>query len=160
MARYWIIAVRSSSVLASAPSVGPHRDGVRRAVVFHHAGVSDGDIRGALFKAVLGIAAGLEERSDQVVGFSDRGLGVIDEAGLHGLPLGDESLPLGGAEFADFSACTRVSRSASFASALCEEPCSRTARSYSVPKRLRRAAVLALRRLRYYAATAMATNDE
>ncbi|SPE17854.1 hypothetical protein SBA5_1100034 [Candidatus Sulfotelmatomonas gaucii] len=82
--------------------VGPHRDGVRHAVVFHNARVSDGEIRGALFKGVLGIAAGLEERSDQVIGFSDRSLGVVDKARLHGMPLGDVALPLGGAEFADF----------------------------------------------------------
>jgi hypothetical protein len=81
-------------------SVGQHRDGVRRAVVLHHARVRDRDIRGALFEVAFGIAAGLEERSDQVVGFSDRGLGVIEEAGLHGLPLCDESRQLAGAKFA------------------------------------------------------------
>jgi len=95
---------------------------------FHHVGVKDGDIRGALIKALLGIAAGLEERSDQVVGFRDRGLGVIEEAGLHRLPLGVESLALGDAEVANLQCVYADSRSASFASALFEEPCSWTAR--------------------------------
>jgi hypothetical protein len=72
---------------------------VRRTIVFHYAGVKNGDVRGAIIKARFGIAFGLEERGDQVVGFSHRGLGVIDEARLQGLPLGDESLPLGSAEF-------------------------------------------------------------
>jgi hypothetical protein len=80
-------------------SEGPHRDGVRRTIVLHHAGVKDGSIRGALIKAALGIAFGLEERSDELVSFSDRGLGVIEEAGLQGLPLGGESLPFGIVEF-------------------------------------------------------------
>jgi hypothetical protein len=116
---------------------GTHRDGVRHAVVFHDARISDGDIRSALFKGVLGIAAGLEERSDQVVGFSDRGLGVIDEAGLHGLPLGDESFPLDGAEFADLQCVYAGFTVGQFCSRpLREEPCSRTARSYSDPKRV------------------------
>ena len=39
-------------------------------------------------------------------------------------------------------ASTRVSRPASFSSAFCREPCLRTARLYSDPKRLRRALVL------------------
>jgi len=56
------------------------RDGVRSAIVFHDARVSDGNIRGALIKAVLGIAEGLEERSDQIISLSNRGLGVIEEA--------------------------------------------------------------------------------
>jgi hypothetical protein len=91
-----------------------------------------------LFKGVLGIAAGLEERSDQVVGFSDRGLRVINEAGLHGLPLGDESLPLGGAEFADFERVHAGFAIGQFCLGLLRGTVLRTARSYSDPKRLRR----------------------
>ena len=81
--------------------VEPRRDGMRRAVIFHDAGVGDGNIRGALFKDFPGIAAGLEQRSDQVISLSDCGRGFVDEAGLHGFPIGVESLPLGDAEFAD-----------------------------------------------------------
>jgi hypothetical protein len=76
--------------------------GFRQAVVFHDAGVGDGYIGCALLKAGLGVAAGLKERINEVVGFSDGGFGMIDEAGLNGLPLGDKARPLGGAEVADF----------------------------------------------------------
>src|SRR5580658_9449500 len=82
-------------------ATGPHCNGVRHAVVFHHTRVTDRDIRGALFKAVFGKAASLKKRSDQVVGLSNRGFRVVDEAGLHRLPLSDEPFLLRGAEFAN-----------------------------------------------------------
>jgi hypothetical protein len=70
---------------------------VRQPVVIHYERVIDGDISSALFKSGAGIAAGIEERVDQVVGLSEGGLGMIDEAGLDGEPLGDKAIPFGGA---------------------------------------------------------------
>jgi len=104
---------------------------VRAAVVFHHAGVGDGDIVGALLEAGSGIAARLKKRVDQIVGLRDGGLGVVDEAGLDGVPLGYKTIPLSGFEIVDLQASTRVSRSASLFSAFREEPWVTTARSYS-----------------------------
>ena len=76
-------------------------DGVGGTVVFHDAGIGDGEVGGSLLEADLGVAAGFKEGVDEVVGLSDRGAGVIDEAGLDGVPLGDETLALGDAEVAD-----------------------------------------------------------
>jgi hypothetical protein len=70
--------------------------------VFHNAGKVNRDIGCALLKVGLGITARLKKLRDQLVGFSDRGLRVADEAGLHRLPLGYQSLPLTNAELADF----------------------------------------------------------
>lgn len=75
--------------------------GVRGAVVLDDAGMVDGDVGGALLEVGDGIAAGLHERGDEFVGFGDGALGMIDEAGLHGLPVGHEAFALGGAEVAD-----------------------------------------------------------
>jgi len=73
-------------------------DAVSDAIVFHHARIGDRDIGCALLKAGHGIAAGFEERIDQVIGLSDSGAGMIDEAGLNDLPLTGEAFPLGNAE--------------------------------------------------------------
>ena len=77
-------------------------DAVGEAIVLHHVWVSNGDVGGALIKAVLGIAAGEQEGVDEVVGFSDGCLGVVDEAGLKAVPLDDEAFALSGAKVADF----------------------------------------------------------
>ena len=83
---------------------------MRKAVVFHDAWIGDGDIGGTLLKAGRRIAAGFKERVDQIVSFSDGGFGMIDEAGLDGLPFGNEALPLGGAEIANLEGFNAGSR--------------------------------------------------
>ena len=72
-------------------------DRVREAVVLHDARVADGHIGCALLKAGPGIAAGLKKRIDQVIGFGDRGFGMVDEAGLDRMPLCDKAIALGDA---------------------------------------------------------------
>ncbi len=81
---------------------GPHRDGVRQTVVFHHTWVSYGDVSGTLLKAGTRIAAGFKDRINKVFGFCDRGLGMIDEAGLNQVPLRDKAVPLRCPEISDF----------------------------------------------------------
>ena len=61
----------------------PRRNGVSEAILFHEARVSDGHIRGALIKIGFRIATSLHERRDQLIGFCDRTLWMIDEMGLH-----------------------------------------------------------------------------
>jgi hypothetical protein len=70
-------------------------------VIFHDTGVGNGYIGGALLEGGLRITAGKQESVDKIVGFSDCGLGVIDEASLNAFPLDDEALALGGSEVAD-----------------------------------------------------------
>jgi hypothetical protein len=79
----------------------PKGNAVGDAVVFHDAGVGDREIVGALLEADQGIAARLKKRVDQVVGFRDGGPGMVDEAGLDGVPFGSKTIPLGDAEIAD-----------------------------------------------------------
>jgi hypothetical protein len=47
----------------------PRRDPLRRAVVFHQARMADGEIRGTLSKIAYWIAARLDERREQLIGF-------------------------------------------------------------------------------------------
>ena len=76
--------------------------------------MGDGDIFGALFKTVLGIAAGEQKGVDEFVCFNDGGLGVVDKAGLETRPLFKESLAFGGAEFADIEGFDTVFASGQF----------------------------------------------
>jgi hypothetical protein len=80
----------------------PDRDGVRQAVVFDDPRVGDGEIVGALLETGAGIAARFKERIDQVVGFRNGSLGMIDEAGLDDVPFGSEAIMFGEAKVADF----------------------------------------------------------
>ena len=73
---------------------------MREAVVFHDAGVGDGEIVGTLLEVGQGIAARHKKRADLVVGFRDGGPGLIDEAGLDVVPFDDKAIPLSGAEIA------------------------------------------------------------
>ena len=82
----------------------PKGNTVRDAVVFHDAGVGDGEIGGTLLEAGQGVAARLKKRVDQVVGFRNGGPGMVDEAGLDGVPFGDKAIPLGGAKIANLQA--------------------------------------------------------
>jgi hypothetical protein len=91
-----VLVWRSSSKIARYSIIA-----VRVAVLLHHARVVDGDIVSTLLKAGLGIATRFKERIDQVVCFSDGQPGMIEEAGLDGLPFGSKALPLGNAEFPD-----------------------------------------------------------
>src|ERR1035437_4488856 len=54
-----------------------------------------------LLEAGQGVAARLKKRVDQVVGFRDGGPGMVDKAGLDGVPFSDKAIPLGGAEIAE-----------------------------------------------------------
>ena len=76
-------------------------DGVGGAVVFDDARVVDGNVGGALLKVGDWIAACVHERGDEFVGFDDGTAGVVDEAGLDDLPIGEEAFALGGCEVAD-----------------------------------------------------------
>ena len=83
-------------------AVGANGDAMGEAIVFHDARVVNGNIVSALVEARTWISASLKERIDKVVGIGDGGLGMIDEAGLDGVPLGDKALTLGDAEIADY----------------------------------------------------------
>ena len=85
-------------------ATGALGNGVGGAVVFDDAGVVDRDVGGALLEVDHGIAAGVHERGDEFVGFDDGAAGVINEAGLHELPLVEEALAFGGCEVVDLEA--------------------------------------------------------
>jgi len=77
---------------------GAHGDGVGGAVILDDAGVVDGDIFSDLRKAGDGIAACLQKGGDELIGFCNRALGMIDKAGFHGAPVGHEAVSLRSAE--------------------------------------------------------------
>ncbi len=83
---------------------GALRDGVGGAVVFDDAGMVDRDVGGALLEVDDGIAAGVHEGGDELVGLDDGAAGVVDEAGLDELPLVEEALAFGGGEVVDVEA--------------------------------------------------------
>ena len=74
---------------------------VGRAVVFDDAGMIDGDVSGTLLEVGDGVAAGVHERCDELVGFDDGAFRVVDEAGLDGLPVGEVTVAFGGCEVAN-----------------------------------------------------------
>ncbi len=75
-----------------------------RAIVFDHARVIDGDVGCTLFEIGDGIATSVHEGGDEVVGLDDSAARVVDEAGLHNLPLADEAVAFGRGEIMDVEA--------------------------------------------------------
>jgi hypothetical protein len=63
-------------------------DGVGGAVGVDDAGMVDGDVGGTLIEVGDGVAASIHERGDELIGLEDGSLGMVDEAGLNGLPVG------------------------------------------------------------------------
>src|ERR1035438_7495618 len=61
----------------------------------------DGKIGGALVELGNRVAPRQQEGADQFVGFGDRAFWVIDEAGLHRLPLSQKARALRGSQIAD-----------------------------------------------------------
>ena len=60
--------------------------GVRCAIVLHHLWVVYRDIRGTLLEIGHGISASLHQLVDQLVGFGNGALRVVDKVGLHNPP--------------------------------------------------------------------------
>ena len=70
---------------------GVHRDFMRSAVVVDQVSVMHRNVCSALREAAWGKAACLHDHIDKFISFSDRSPWMIDEAGLHGVPLGYEA---------------------------------------------------------------------
>ena len=75
-------------------------DGVGGAVGVDDAGMVDGDVGGPLIEVGYGIAASVHEGGDELIGFEDGSLRVVDETGLNGLPIGFGAFAFGGGEVA------------------------------------------------------------